>query len=252
VKYLDKNIKNFIYLSAFILSLFGTILIIFINFYRYSTLNTYNYIILILITSTVLIAFVFAITVSVFFYTYQKKKVSRNLTWALIIGLKVTMPFVISISKLFKGDKDLLRKIYIDVNNIFVGVKANRYRPEDILIILPHCLQNSDCQFKVTSDVNLCKRCGRCNLGEIIDLAEKKGVNVKIVTGGTVARSIVKKYKPKLILSVACERDLLSGISDVGNLPVIGVINERPNGPCFNTFVDLAQLEKKLETLLST
>jgi uncharacterized protein len=250
VKYLDKNIKNFIYLSIFVLSMFCILFFIFIYFYKYSTINTYNYILIILMTLTVFIAIFFIITVLVFFRTYQKRKVSKGLNWALIIGLKLSMPFIISISKLIKGDKDLIRKLYIVVNNIYVEGKNQKYKPEEILIILPHCLQNSECTFKVTSDINLCISCGKCNLGEILDIAKLKGVKVQIVTGGTVARNIIKTFKPKLILSVACERDLLSGISDVGRLPVIGIINERPNGPCFNTFVDTKELENKLTMAL--
>lgn len=200
--------------------------------------------------STILITLIFVITVSVFYHTYQKKKIAPGLKWALIIGLRSTMPFIISISKLIKNDKDLLRKIYIDVNNIYVEAKKVKFRPEEVLVILPHCLQYAECKFKVTSDENLCIRCGKCNIGAILDIVQKKRVKIKIVTGGTVARSIIKTFKPKLIVSVACERDLLSGISDVGNLPVIGVINERPNGPCYNTFVNIKELEEKLETFL--
>ena len=39
------------------------------------------------------------------------------------------------------------------------------------------------------------------------------------------------------------ERDLTSGIQDVFPLPVLGVLNERPFGPCFNTRVDINKLE---------
>jgi hypothetical protein len=45
---------------------------------------------------------------------------------------------------------------------------------------------------------------------------------------------------------VACERDLTSGIQDTHPLPVYGILNERPEGPCRNTLVDLTTLEKAL------
>ncbi|WP_279378941.1 DUF116 domain-containing protein [Acetivibrio straminisolvens] len=71
-----------------------------------------------------------------------------------------------------------------------------------------------------------------------------------MVTGGTAARNIVSKIRPKIIVSVACERDLSSGIADVGSIPVIGIINDRPNGPCYNTNVDVNALKKKLENII--
>ena len=48
---------------------------------------------------------------------------------------------------------------------------------------------------------------------------------------------------------MACERDLTSGIADVGNIPVIGIINDRPNGPCYNTVVDINEFKRGLMIL---
>ena len=99
-------------------------------------------------------------------------------------------------------------------------------------------MQNSECEYKITFDTNNCKRCGKCTIGEILDIADEYRVKVKVVTGGTAARNLVGKEKPEIILSVACERDLSEGISEVSKIPVIGVLNTRPNGPCIDTCVD--------------
>ena len=45
---------------------------------------------------------------------------------------------------------------------------------------------------------------------------------------------------------MACYRDLSSGIQDTYPLPVFGVLNERPNGPCLDTNVSLKRLETAL------
>jgi hypothetical protein len=50
-----------------------------------------------------------------------------------------------------------------------------------------------------------------------------------------------------MILAVACERDLASGIQDTYPLPVYGILNERPFGPCLDTRVSLARLEDALK-----
>jgi hypothetical protein len=49
---------------------------------------------------------------------------------------------------------------------------------------------------------------------------------------------------------VACERDLSSGIQDSYPLPVFGVLNSRPQGPCYDTLVDLEKVEEALKTFL--
>ena len=45
--------------------------------------------------------------------------------------------------------------------------------------------------------------------------------------------------RPVGIIAVACEMDLTSGIRDSYPLPVYGVLNERPHGPCCDTTVAL-------------
>ena len=50
---------------------------------------------------------------------------------------------------------------------------------------------------------------------------------------------------------MACERDLLSGIQDICNqIPIIGIPNIRPEGPCKNTTIDLNEFEKAVHTFL--
>jgi len=71
-----------------------------------------------------------------------------------------------------------------------------------------------------------------------------------VATGGILARKVIVEKRPKLVLAVACERDLTSGIKDCYPLPVIGILNLRPHGPCFNTVVDAAAIDAALQQVL--
>ena len=84
----------------------------------------------------------------------------------------------------------------------------------------------------------------------MLALAHKYGCSFAVATGGTLARQMVQQARPKAIVAVACERDLTSGIQDVFPLPVLGVLNERPFGPCFNTRVDINKLEAAILTFM--
>ena len=99
---------------------------------------------------------------------------------------------------------------------------------------------------RLTYHIDNCARCGACPLKDVLNLRDTYGVQVAIATGGTIARRIVVQARPKLIVAVACERDLSSGIQDTHPLPVFGVINERPNGPCLDTFVSIRRLESAI------
>jgi len=131
----------------------------------------------------------------------------------------------------------------VEVNNQLVKAKHGRLEPGRLLVLLPHCLQVTECTRRITVNLSNCVRCGRCPVGGILDLCERYGVHVCIATGGTLARDAVRKLRPQAIVAVACERDLTSGILDCIPLPVLGVTNERPNGPCFNTTVNLQAVE---------
>jgi hypothetical protein len=71
-----------------------------------------------------------------------------------------------------------------------------------------------------------------------------------MATGGTLARKYVRDYRPKAIVAIACERDLTSGILDANPVPVLGVTNLRPNGPCFNTKFSVQRVEESIRFFL--
>jgi hypothetical protein len=115
---------------------------------------------------------------------------------------------------------------------------------------MPHCLQFHECQFRITGSTVHCQRCGQCPINGLAELSEKYGVGLAVATGGTLARRIVVERRPKIIIAVACERDLTSGIQDSYPLPVFGITNHRPHGPCYDTEVDLERVEEALKTFL--
>lgn len=164
------------------------------------------------------------------------------------LALKVFMPVLLSISSVFHYKKDEIRRVYIQANNEYVVSGGLKVKPEKLLVILPHCIQSSKCVFRIRNGLEDCRQCGSCNVGDIRGLAGKYGVRVELATGGTSARKIILDTKPEFVIAVACERDLSSGIMDVKGLPVYGILNQRPNGPCRDTFVELGELEKMIQT----
>ena len=159
-------------------------------------------------------------------------------------------PVSLLIGKVRGVTKDQLRQSMIDLINHLVMLDMYTVDPERILLLTPHCLQESSCVHKVTHDVYNCKQCGRCQVGSLLQIAKEYGCQFIVVTGGTLARMKVKEARPKAIVAIACERDLASGMTDVFPIPVIGVLNERPNGPCRNTTVDPQRVRAAVEQLI--
>ncbi|MDA8164057.1 MAG: DUF116 domain-containing protein [Desulfobacteraceae bacterium] len=167
-------------------------------------------------------------------------------------GVTVTLflPLMTLLGRALGISKDRIRSSFIKVNNELVAAKHGRYAPHELLLLMPHCLQRSACPIRLTYDITNCKRCGKCPITGLLDLSEKYGIHLAIATGGTIARRIVVQKRPRLILAVACERDLASGIQDTYPLPVFGILNERPFGPCYNTKVPLDHLEEAVRRFL--
>ncbi len=163
---------------------------------------------------------------------------------------RVFLPLMIIFARALGISKNRVRSSFIKVNNEMVASGAGRYTPGEVLVLLPHCLQSSRCDRRLTYDINNCKRCGLCPVNDLLALSEAYGVHIAIATGGSVARRIVVQKRPRLIVAVACERDLSSGIQDTYPIPVYGVLNDRPHGPCLDTRVALPHLEAALRYFL--
>ncbi|HEX7509741.1 MAG TPA: DUF116 domain-containing protein [Chitinivibrionales bacterium] len=160
------------------------------------------------------------------------------------VTVKLLFPVAAALSQLMGFNRNILRTSFVKVNNALTKSQKARIKGERILVLLPHCLQIDICNRKLTTDVNNCMRCGKCPVGSLITLGEKLGLKLEVVNGGTLARKKVAMFKPDGIVAVACERDLTLGIQDVYPIPVYGVINDRPHGPCYNTCVDMNLVEE--------
>lgn len=161
--------------------------------------------------------------------------------------LKVGYPLLMLLAAFYKGGRERLQRLVIDLNNRLV--RREGIRTDRLLLLLPHCLQISDCKIRLTHDIRNCKKCGRCGIKDLIEIADENKLNLFVATGGTLARKIVYELRPRAIVAVACERDLSSGIADTYPLPILGISNERPSGPCFNTRVDMEKVKEAIRFL---
>lgn len=166
------------------------------------------------------------------------------------VTIKFFLPVMELLARLAGLSAEEVRRSFIKVNNELAMRRGAVHEPQRILVLLPHCLQRAECTLRLSYSVDACERCGRCPIKGLLDLRDAYGVSLAIATGGTIARRIVVETRPELIIAVACERDLTSGIQDTHPLPVFGILNERPEGPCRNTLVSLQKLEAALRSFI--
>ncbi len=247
--------KTFLNASLILITFILILLVSAVALYRYSNVQFYNLLalllILMLIITAVMIGLSVVFTLAAGKRGYPVKSRAAGLSsWVMRVWL---VPLLKFIAELFKLDTEKIDKFYIEFNNSMVTSSAHpTISNTNLVLLLPHCLQNKSCQYKITHDTGNCRRCGRCDIGSLVELCEKWKVKCIVVTGGTAARAELERLRPAAAVSVACERDLSSGIRDVGKIPVIGVLNTRPEGPCCNTRVNLDEVEESIRQFIGS
>ncbi|MDK2799885.1 MAG: uncharacterized protein PWP27_1424 [Clostridiales bacterium] len=248
--YKKEKLQVFFKISQAFVVLSLAVLFIALMVYLYVDETTYNLIVLLLIIMVFAIVLFAGLLIYMITIAYKQGKINKG--FALIIGkfIKPIMAVALELAKLLSIDKNTMRGFFVDINNIIVNSSNPKFKSDEILILVPHCLQWAKCGYKVTNDPFNCRRCGKCDITEILDIAEQYHVKVCIASGGTMARKAIKENKPAIIISVACSRDLISGILDVDYIPVIAIENLTPEGPCINTKVDVGKIKDTIERIL--
>jgi len=149
----------------------------------------------------------------------------------LKFSINFLTPFILTLGRKLGISYDRMGNSFIKVSNSLVRATRMKFKSNRVLILLPRCLR-------------------RPIQKQIIEIAKKYHCQIFTVPGGELARKIIRREKPTAVIGVACERDLLSGIRDVKNIPVIGVPNLRPEGPCKNTTVDYQKIEQAIRFFL--
>ena len=140
-----------------------------------------------------------------------------------------------------------LHNFSIQINNALLRWQRKKCNPQDMMILLPRCLQNSVCTQNVVEDSLNCKQCGKCHIGDVVSLGKQYGIRVLVATGGLMAREYIKKYTPRLIVAIACEGELLDGMFKIFPKPVYALVNSRPHGPCKDTCIDAKKVEQAIQ-----
>lgn len=133
--------------------------------------------------------------------------------------------------------------------NLLTRSAAGRAPCGEVLVLLPRCVQNSACPQKLLEDIENCRRCGKCDVGRVVAMRGENRFRVSVVTGGEMARDLVRGLSPSFVIAVACERELLEGVRVVADIPVLALPNRRPQGPCRDTVIDMEALGEALVEL---
>lgn len=133
-------------------------------------------------------------------------------------------------ARLFGISKDRLGYSLVEIHNALSARRRRIASNGRILCLAPRCIERS-------------------NIDEIRAVVAAFDCDFYVAPNGALARQKIVQIKPAAIIGIACERDLVTGIRDVGyRLPVLGIANKRPMGPCKGAFIDLEELRTAIVT----
>ena len=124
------------------------------------------------------------------------------------------------------GRRDWVENAAVKVYNAMALLRGRKVGTGELLLLIPRCLS-------------------RDTLDGVLGIAGKYGVPVFVATRGQLARRVIRERRPRAVVAVACERDMVSGLHDVaGKVPVLGLTMTLPAGPCKDAELDLGRLEE--------
>ncbi|HEX4602197.1 MAG TPA: DUF116 domain-containing protein [Gemmatimonadales bacterium] len=130
-----------------------------------------------------------------------------------------------SVARVF-GRRDWVEHAAIDIYNALAKRRRSRVGRGELLVLIPRCLSKQA-------------------LDGVLAIAGRYEVPVFVATRGQLARRVIRERRPRAVVAVACERDMMTGLRDVaGKLPVLGLTMRLPNGPCRDALVDLDTMEQ--------
>jgi uncharacterized protein len=128
------------------------------------------------------------------------------------------------------GRRDWVENAAVKVYDGFAAARGRKVGKGELLLLIPRCLSKSA-------------------LDGVLGIAGKYEVPVFVATRGQLARRVIRERRPRAVVAVACERDMVTGLHDVaGKVPVLGLTMTLPAGPCKDAGVDLGKLEEWVRT----
>ncbi|MBQ1613608.1 MAG: DUF116 domain-containing protein, partial [Selenomonas sp.] len=105
--------------------------------------------------------------------------------------INMLFPLAVRIAKIFGISRRRLEGSFIATSNLMFNNMGIKVPADKLLVVTPHCLQLATCPHKITRDPHNCKRCGGCDIGALVTLADELGFTFFVATGGTLARQVV-------------------------------------------------------------
>lgn len=149
-------------------------------------------------------------------------------------GLFLRMMALTSRVSRWFGQRDLVENAAVKVYNRLALARVKAVQSGELLLLVPRCLS-------------------RATLDRVLEAAGQRDVPVFVATRGQLARRVIRERRPRAVVAVACERDMVTGLHDVaGRVPVLGLTMTLPAGPCKDAELDHETLAMYMDAFVKS
>lgn len=132
------------------------------------------------------------------------------------------------------GQRDRVENAAVKVYNRLALARVKAVQSGELLLLVPRCLS-------------------RATLDRVLEAAGARDVPVFVATRGQLARRVIRERRPRAVVAVACERDMVTGLHDVaGHVPVLGLTMTLPAGPCKDAELDHETLAMYMDAFVKS
>ena len=153
-----------------------------------------------------------------------------------------------AIAKKFGLNQRLINYTHIELRNKLseYGFKATPYSKR--VLFLPHCMRNSKhCKAEHSEEGIVCKKCGKCDIAELVDFAENLGYSKAfIVPGGSMVQKIIKRHNPMATMGICCYHEANLAFDSLRGTKIHPQVSLLLQDGCNDTKANLAEVKEKL------
>ncbi len=143
----------------------------------------------------------------------------------------------------------LINYTHIELRNKLneYGFKSTPYNKR--VLFLPHCMRNSrECKASYSEEGLQCKRCGKCDIAKLVEIAEELGYkNVFVVPGGSMVQKIIKKHKPEATVGVCCYHEANLAFDQLRGTGIHAQVALLLQDGCKDTKTNVVEAKEKME-----
>jgi hypothetical protein len=156
-----------------------------------------------------------------------------------------------AIAKTLGLNDRLINYTHIELRNKMNEYGFKRTPYNERILFLPHCMRNSrECKAEYNEEGLQCKKCGKCDIAKLVDIAEEFGyAHVFIAPGGSMVQKLIKKYKPKATVGVCCYQEANLAFDQLRGTGIHAQVALLLQDGCKDTKANVAEAREKMELI---